>query len=36
MEAHAEAAAGRPEKLNEMIEDFAEIRGVLPFFKEGE
>jgi hypothetical protein len=36
MEAHSEAAMGRPEKLNEMTEDFAEIRGALPFFKEGE
>jgi hypothetical protein len=36
MEAHTEAAMGRPEKVNEMPEDFAEIRRVLPFFKEGE
>jgi hypothetical protein len=34
MEAHAEAAMGRPEKLNQMTEDFAEIRKVLPFFEE--
>jgi hypothetical protein len=36
MEAHAEAASGRPEKLNEMMEGFAEIRRALPFFKEDE
>ena len=33
MEAHAENATGRPEKLKEMLEDFAEIRRVLPFFE---
>ena len=36
MEAHAEHAAGRPEKLNGMMEDFAEIRGALPFFEKQE
>jgi hypothetical protein len=36
LEAYSESAAGRPEKLNRMIEDFAEIRKVLPFFQEGE
>jgi hypothetical protein len=36
LEAFSEAAMGRPEKLNRMTEDFAEIRRVLPFFKEGE
>jgi hypothetical protein len=35
MEAHAEAAMGRPEKLNEMLEGFAEIRRALPYLKEG-
>ena len=33
MEAHAEAAMERPEKLNQMVKDFAEIRRVLPFFE---
>lgn len=36
MEAHAEAAMGRPEKLNAMVEDFAEIRRALPFFDDTE
>lgn len=36
LEAHSEAAAGRPEKLNQMMEDFAEIRRVLPFYGDGE
>lgn len=36
MEAHAEAAMGRAEKLNEMVEDFAEIRRTLPFFDDTE
>ena len=34
MEAHAEASDGRPEKLERMMKDFAEIRRVLPFFEE--
>lgn len=34
LEAHAEAAAGRPEKQSRMMEDFAGIREVLPFFEE--
>lgn len=32
LEAHSEAAMGRPEKLNKMTEDFAAIREALPFF----
>lgn len=36
LEAHAEAAAGRPEKQNKMMEDFAKIREVLPFYGDGE
>ena len=36
LEAHAEAAAGRPEKQNKMMEDFAKIREVLPFYEDGE
>jgi hypothetical protein len=35
MEALTEAAMGRTEKLDRMTEDFAAIRGVLPF-SEGE
>lgn len=34
LEAHAEAAAGRPGKQSRMMEDFARIREVLPFFEE--
>ena len=34
LEAFSENAMGRPEKLNKMTEDFAEIRRVLPFFEE--
>jgi hypothetical protein len=30
LEAHAEAAAGRPEKLNQMLADLAEIRAANP------
>lgn len=30
-EAHAEAAAGRPEKRERMLADFAAIRAALPF-----
>ncbi len=30
LEAHAEAAAGRPEKLQKMNADFAEIRAAHP------
>jgi hypothetical protein len=33
LEAFSESAMGRPEKLNKMTEDFAEIRRVLPFFE---
>lgn len=36
LEAHAEAMAGRPEKLNSMLEDFARIREVLSFCEEEE
>lgn len=36
LEAHAEAAAGKPEKQNKMMEDFAKIREVLPFYGDGE
>lgn len=36
LEAHAEAAAGRPEKQSRMMEDFARIREVLPFYEDGE
>jgi hypothetical protein len=36
LEAFSESAMGRPGKLNEMMEDFAEIRKVLPFFEEVE
>lgn len=31
LEAHGEAAAGRPEKLAAMMADFAAIRGTFPF-----
>ena len=34
MEALTEAAMGRPEKLNELTQGLAEIRGALPFAKE--
>ena len=34
LEAYAEAAAGRIEKQNQMMKDFADIRKALPFFKE--
>ncbi|WP_352402676.1 hypothetical protein [Pyramidobacter sp.] len=37
LEAYAEAAAGRPEKVEKMREDFAAIREALPFCeKDGE
>lgn len=36
LEAHAEAVAGRAEKQNTMMEDFARIREVLPFYEDGE
>lgn len=36
LEAHAEAVAGRVEKQNTMMEDFARIREVLPFYEDGE
>jgi hypothetical protein len=31
LEALTEAAQGRPEKLNELLQGLAEIRGALPF-----
>ena len=34
LEALTEAASGRPEKLNELLQGLAEIRGALPFAKE--
>jgi hypothetical protein len=34
MEALTEAAMGRPEKLNELTQGLAEIRGALPFAEE--
>ena len=34
LEAFSEAAAGRPQKQNQMLEDFAEIRKALPFYEE--
>ena len=34
LEALTEAAQGRPEKLNELMQGLAEIRGALPFAKE--
>lgn len=34
IEALTEAAMGRPEKLNELLQGLAEIRGALPFAKE--
>ena len=34
LEALTEAASGRPEKLNELLQGLAEIRGALPFTKE--
>jgi hypothetical protein len=36
LEALTEAAQGRPEKLNELMQGLAEIRGALPYAKEGE
>lgn len=35
LEALTEAAQGRPEKLDELMQGLAEIRGSLPFAKEG-
>jgi len=34
IEALTEAAMGRPEKLNELMQGLAEIRGALPYAKE--
>ncbi len=34
LEALTEAASGRPEKLNELMQGLAEIHGALPFAKE--
>lgn len=34
LEALTEAAQGRPEKLNKLLQGLAEIRGSLPFVKE--
>lgn len=34
LEALTEAASGRPEKLNELLQGLAEIRRGLPFVKE--
>ena len=34
LEALTEAAQGRPEKLNELMQGLAEIRGALPYAKE--
>ena len=36
LEALTEAAQGRPEKLNELMQGLAEIRGALPYAKDGE
>lgn len=36
LEALTEAAQGRPEKLNELLQGLAEIRGALPYAKDGE
>jgi len=36
LEALTEAAQGRPDKLNELMRALAEIRGALPYAKEGE
>lgn len=36
LEALTEAAQGRPEKLNELVQGLAEIRGALPFAKGAE
>ena len=33
LEALTEAASGRPEKLNELMQGLAEIRGALPYAK---
>lgn len=35
LEALTEAAQGRPDKLNELMQGLAEIRGALPFAEEG-
>jgi hypothetical protein len=35
LEAITEAAQGRPEKLNELLQGLAEIRGALPYAEEG-
>ena len=35
LEALTEAAQGRPEKLNELMQGLAEIREALPFAEEG-
>ena len=34
IEALTEAAMGRPDKLNELLQGLAEIRGALPFAEE--
>ena len=34
LEALTEAASGRPDKLNELMQGLAEIRGALPFVEE--
>jgi hypothetical protein len=36
MEAHAEAAAGRPAKRDQMLADFAAIKAALPYPSESE
>lgn len=36
LEAYSEALVGRPEKQEQMLKDFAEIREALPFYKESE
>ena len=36
LEALTEAAQGRPDKLNELMQGLAEIRGALPYAKDGE
>lgn len=36
LEAHLEAAAGRPEKQITMLKEFAEIRKLLPFYPKKE
>ena len=35
LEAYIEALQGRTEKQTQMMEDFARIREVLPFYEEG-